>query len=157
MDREKLLRAAFDYTVKSFSYLRRTASYEWGFTGWEAEEALTMLRTRRGNCYSYAAVFCLLARQLGYDAAAVSGGVNWNPRPHGWVEIEFDGVPYIFDTELEMAKKGQYHFWKLAYEDVPWPYHWAETSGEVTEETEETGEEAAAEEAEKAAAEEKTE
>ena len=83
--------------------------------------------------------------------------MNWNPRPHGWVEIEFDGVPYIFDTELEMAKKGQYHFWKLAYEEVPWPYHWAETSGEVTEETEETGEESAAEEAEKAAAEEKTE
>lgn len=157
LTREELLRSAFDYTVKSFSYLRRTESYEWGAKGWEVQEALTMLNTGRGNCYCYAAVFCLLARQLGYDAEAVSGGVNWNPRPHGWVEIEFDGVPYIFDTELEMAKKGQYHFWKLAYEDVPWPYHWAETSGEVTEETEETGEEAAAEEAEEAAAEEKTE
>ena len=158
LSQEELLRAAFDYTVKSFSYLRRTESYEWGATGWEAEEALTMLRTRRGNCYSYAAVFCLLARQLGYDAEAVSGGVNWNPRPHGWVEIEFDGVPYIFDTELEMAKKGQYHFWKLAYEDVPWPYHWAETAEEAPEEAvEETAEEAVAEEAEKAAAEKKTE
>ena len=147
LTREELLRAAFDYTVKSFSYLRRTESYDWGVTGWEVQEALTMLNTRRGNCYSYAAVFCLLARQLGYDAEAVSGGVNWNPRPHGWVEIEFDGVPYIFDTELEMAKKGQYHFWKLAYEDVPWPYHWAEKPEEPVEEVpaeeipaEETGE-----------------
>ena len=132
LTREELLRAAFDYTVKSFSYLRRTESYEWGFTGWEAAEALTMLDTGRGNCYSYAAVFCLLARQLGYDAEAVSGGVNWNPRPHGWVEITFDEVPYIFDTELEMAKKGEYHFWKLAYGDVPWPYHWAEKPGDET-------------------------
>ncbi len=130
LTREELLRAAFDYTVKSFSYLRRTESYDWGITGWEVPEALTMLNTGRGNCYSYAAVFCLLARQLGYDAEAVSGGVNWNPRPHGWVEIKFDGVPYIFDTELEMAKKGEYHFWKLAYEDVPWPYHWAEKPAE---------------------------
>ncbi|MBR3557193.1 MAG: S-layer homology domain-containing protein [Oscillospiraceae bacterium] len=134
LTREELLRAAFDYTVKSFAYLRRTESYEWGATGWEVEEANIMLNTGRGNCYSYAAVFCLLARQLGYDAEAVSGGVNWNPRPHGWVEIEFDGVPYIFDTELEMAKKGQYHFWKLAHEDVPWPYHWAETAEEPAEE-----------------------
>ena len=126
LTREEMLRAAFDYTVESFSYLRRTESYEWGVTGWEVEEALTMLHTGRGNCYSYAAVFCLLARQLGYDAEAVSGGVNWNPRPHGWVEIEFEGTPYIFDTELEMAKKGEYHFWKLDYGEVPWPYHWAE-------------------------------
>lgn len=132
LTREELLRAAFDYTAKSFSYLRRTESYEWGFTGWEVPEALTMLRTGRGNCYCYAGVFCLLARQLGYDAAAVSGGVNWNPRPHGWVEIEFDGTPYIFDTELEMAKKGEYHFWKLAYDEVPWPYHRAEKPAEET-------------------------
>ena len=79
LTREELLRSAFDYTVKSFSYLRRTESYEWGAKGWEVQEALTMLNTGRGNCYCYAAVFCLLARQLGYDAEAVSGGVNWNP------------------------------------------------------------------------------
>ena len=130
LSREELLRAAFVYTRDSFNYLRRSESYEWGCTGWEVEEALTMLRTGRGNCYCYAGVFCLLARQLGYDAKAVSGGVNWNPRPHGWVEIEFDGVPYIFDTELEMSyyRKGNYtyNFYMLAHEDVPWPYHWAE-------------------------------
>ena len=90
-------------------------------------EALTILRTGRGNCYCYAGIFCLLARQLGYDAKAIAGSTNWDPRPHAWVEIEFDGVPYIFDTEMEMASKGKYgkdHFYMLSYdiEATLWPY-----------------------------------
>ena len=122
LDREELLHAAYEYTRDSFAYLRRTESYEYGATGWEVQEALTMLNTGRGNCYCYAAVFTLLARQLGYDAHAVAGGTNWTPRPHAWVEIELDGVEYLFDTELEMAKKGQYNFWKITPAELPWPY-----------------------------------
>ncbi len=127
MTQEDKLKAAFDYTRDSFSYLRRTDSYEPGATGWEVAEALTMLRTGRGNCYCYAGVLCLLARQLGYDAKAISGTCNWDPRPHAWVEIEFDGEPYIFDAEMEMASKGkygEYHFYMLSYaiEDTLWPY-----------------------------------
>ena len=121
-DRLTLLRAAFEYVRDGFSYLRRTESYEYGATGWEVTEALTMLTTGRGNCYCYAAVFALLARQLGYDAHAIAGGSNWTPRPHAWVEIEMDGVNYIFDTELEMAKKGQYNFWMITPAELPWPY-----------------------------------
>ena len=120
--REELLQAAFNYTRDSFKYLRRSESYDYGATGWEVEEALTILRTGRGNCYCYAGVFCLLARQLGYDAHAIAGGSNWTPRPHAWVEIELDGVNYIFDTELEMANKGKYNFWKITPEELPWPY-----------------------------------
>ena len=127
MSREEKLQAAYDYVCGSFSYLRRTDSYEPGATGWEIEEALTMLRTGRGNCYCYAAVLYFLVRQLGYDAAAISGTTNWTPRPHAWVEIEFDGVPYIFDAEMEMASKGKYgenHFFMLSYdiEATLWPY-----------------------------------
>ena len=123
---DKLL-AAYDYVVDSYSYLRRSDAYDPGATGWEVEEALTILRTGRGNCYCYAGVMCLLARQLGYDAKAISGTTNWTPRPHAWVEIEFDGVPYIFDTEMEMASKGKYgdhHFYMLSYdiEATLWPY-----------------------------------
>ena len=123
---EKLL-AAYDYVVESYSYLRRSDAYDPGAEGWEVEEALTILRTGRGNCYCYAGVTCLLARQIGYDAKAISGTTNWTPRPHAWVEIEFDGVPYIFDTEMEMASKGKYgdhHFYMLSYdiEATLWPY-----------------------------------
>ncbi len=128
MTREEMLRAAFDYVVDSFSYLRRSDAYDTGTTGWEVEEALTILRTGRGNCYCYAGVMCLLARQLGYDAKAIAGTCNWTPRPHAWVEIEFDGVPYIFDSEMEMASNGKYgdhHFYMLSYaiEDTLWPYN----------------------------------
>ncbi len=128
MTQEEKLRAAFDYVVESFDYLRRSDAYDPGATGWEVEEALTILRTGRGNCYCYAGVMCLLARQLGYDAKAISGTCNWTPRPHAWVEIEFDGVPYIFDTEMEMASKGKYgdhHFYMLSYdiESTLWPYN----------------------------------
>ena len=122
LSREELLRLAFNYVRDSFAYLRRSESYEYGATGWETAEALTILRTGRGNCYCYAGAFALLARQLGYDAHAIAGASNWTPRPHAWVEIDFDGVTYIFDTELEMAKKGQYNFWKITPAELPWPY-----------------------------------
>ncbi len=127
MTREEKLLAAFDYVVDSYSYLRRSDAYDPGAVGWEVEEALTILRTGRGNCYCYAGVLCLLARQIGYDALAISGTTNWTPRPHAWVEIEFDGVPYIFDAEMEMASKGKYgdyHFYMLPYdiEHTLWPY-----------------------------------
>ncbi|MDD6188763.1 MAG: S-layer homology domain-containing protein [Clostridiales bacterium] len=125
MTQEERLRAAYDYTRDSFTYLRRNY-YENGDTGWEMEEARTMFRTRRGNCYCYAAVFWALARQLGYDARVISGDVGWSARPHGWVEIDFDGVPYIYDTELEMSYRKKnvfyYNFYHMHYDNVPWPY-----------------------------------
>ena len=87
-----------------------------------------MLRTKRGNCYNYAAAFWAAARQLGFDARVVSGGVGWSGSPHGWVEIDnADGVPYIYDPELEMSyrRKGvnYYNFFNMSYDNVPWPYY----------------------------------
>ena len=69
-----------------------------------------MLSTGMGNCYCYAATFGELARAIGYDAQVCSGTVGMNRAKHGWVEIEIDGVNYIFDSELEMAglKKNVY-------------------------------------------------
>ena len=96
------LRAAYDYTVSSFSYLRRNY-YQVGETGWGAEEAYTMLSTGYGNCYSYAATFYELARALGFDPVLISGLVGTDRSPHGWVELELDGVHYTCDPELEMT------------------------------------------------------
>ena len=85
-----------------------------------------MLTTGRGNCYCYAGVFYYLARQLGYPAVPISGNVGTARSPHGWVEIDFDGVTYIYDTELEMAyrKKGIYYydFYRMSYASIPWAY-----------------------------------
>ena len=101
-ERIDLLRRAFEYSRDSFSYLRRS-SYYFGQTGWEIEDAKKMISTGRGNCYSYAAVFWALARGLGYEAIAISGTMTASDQPHSWVEIFFDGTPYIFDPEMEMV------------------------------------------------------
>ena len=117
MSREEMLRVVYDYVVNSFGY-RTWAVYERGAEGWAEKEALRMLREKRGNCYCFAALFYELARFVGYDAKIYSGIVYGEQRvwrteegtpvyspeaytPHGWVEIEFDGEDYIFDTEYD--------------------------------------------------------
>lgn len=134
MTREEILRAAYDYTRDGFAYLRRNY-YETGDTGWEAENALLMFQTRLGNCYSYAAVFYFLARQLGYQATAVSGKVGTNRSPHGWVEIDFDGVTNIFDPELEMSYRAKgvyyYDFYMMPYSRAPWPYEGPDSAADA--------------------------
>lgn len=101
-ERIDLLRRAFEYSRDSFSYLRRSAYY-FGQTGWEIEDAKKMFETKRGNCYSYAATFWALGRGLGYETIAISGTMTGTDQPHSWVEIYFDGVPYVFDPEMEMV------------------------------------------------------
>lgn len=125
MTQEEKLREAFLWTRDNFTYLRRNY-YGVGHTGWTLEDARIMFQTGRGNCYCYAAVFYYLSRQLGFDSTPITGTVGTARDPHGWVEIDFDGVTYIFDTELEMAyrKKGIYYydFYMMSYARIPWPY-----------------------------------
>lgn len=123
--RKELLRDVYLYTRDSFSYRIRNY-YEVGETGWEEDEALTMFSTERGNCYSYAAVFCCLARALGYDAEVVSGLVGSERDPHGWVEIEEDGRILLFDPEIEMyylvRLEKEIDLFAMEEDSLPWPY-----------------------------------
>ena len=120
MEPEEMLRVLFEHTVRRYRY-RPGNIYPVGEpSGWEAGEALAMLTEGRGNCYGFAALYYELARAVGFDARAYTGGIIGgeyvlsqsytdvhgdplelpaNHSPHGWVEIEFDGVPYIFDPE----------------------------------------------------------
>ena len=101
-ERVDILYTAFEYTRDSFDYLNR-GLIAYGADGWENEKALEMFQTGRGNCYSFAAAFCALARGLGYDARCISGQVLALRQPHGWVEFEVDGEKYYFDPELAYA------------------------------------------------------
>ncbi len=119
MEPLEMLEAAYDYTVESFTYLKRNY-YTFRDTSWANEEAYTMLTTGYGNCYCYAATFYQLARALGFDATIYSGYIGIEQSRHGWVEIDIDGEPYIFDTEIEMAykEKGQIiDMFMLSYQD----------------------------------------
>lgn len=59
---------------------------------WEAAYAYDMLKNKKGNCYSFAAGFAMLARGCGYKATVIVGQMQ-KPiqgdtlRPHAWVEI----------------------------------------------------------------------
>ena len=125
MSREEKLKAAYEYCRDHFMY-RRNHYYEVGETGWEVEEALTMFSKKKGNCYNFASSFAMLARQLGYDAEAISGLVGNELQPHGWVEIVRDGKRLFYDTILESSylERGyDFDFFGSEYEKAPWPYH----------------------------------
>lgn len=73
-------------------------------SGWEVKYASDMLDTRKGNCYSYAAAFGVLARACGFDAKIVTGQISKDGATaisHAWVEI--DGKLYDPQTEQTMG------------------------------------------------------
>ena len=100
MTRDQKLRALYNYVRDNFSYLKRDLVSK-GETGWEPAYAEEFLRLGRGNCYSFSATYCLLARELGLPAYTVVGGLGASNSPHGWVEMELDGTVYMFDPQLE--------------------------------------------------------
>ena len=67
------LRSLYNYVINHTTY--RTADWiDEGATGWEEWVALKAFQAgNKGNCYSYAAMFAMLARKLGYQAKGVSG------------------------------------------------------------------------------------
>ncbi len=124
MDEDEQLLAIYRYVRDSFKYVRREP-YEAGDTSWLIDEATDMLATGKGNCYSYAAAYCMLVRAIGVDAEVISGHVGSNFAPHGWVEIVRNGVPHIFDTELSMAHPdmGDLYYYDKSYETIAnWAY-----------------------------------
>ena len=126
LSRDDMLRAAYVYVRDHYLYLKRSI-YRVGETGWEIPEALIMFQTGKGNCYNFTGAFWAMARGLGYDAVCYSGLVGVGRDPHSWTEIEFDGVPYVFDVETEMSCRLQDDYisnlYKMSYEQATlWSY-----------------------------------
>lgn len=114
-DRFAMLRHCYDYVRDSFVYLGRGHQIEEG-VDWSAEDAKIMFRTGKGNCYNYAAAFRALARRLGYPANTVLRSLDTPDNIHAWTDIVIDGIPYVFDPQLE-AHWGNDR-WMLRYEDA---------------------------------------
>jgi len=115
------LQSCFNY-VAGFRY--RTASlYPTG--NWAVPLAHDMLVNNSGNCYRYAALFCCIAKQLGYDATVVSGAVpsvSAGRAPHGWVEIRKDGKTYVCDPCLANSYTG-INWYMITYGNAPIAYY----------------------------------
>lgn len=126
MTRDQKLRALYNYCRDNFSYLKRPL-VEAGATGWEPEYAASFLSMKKGNCYSFSALYCLLAREIGQPAYTVVGGLGKNASPHGWVEIELDGTVYTFDPQLEWRYVHDYgrkshNLFKILRQNAPHVY-----------------------------------
>ena len=106
------LHELYFHVKNDFEYLRRNY-YASGATGWDIEEALTIFRTNKGNCYCYAGAFCALARGMGYNAVTYSGTIGIQEQAHAWTEITLDDEIYICDPEIEM----NYWVWLKEYTD----------------------------------------
>ncbi|MDR1712887.1 MAG: RICIN domain-containing protein [Coriobacteriales bacterium] len=116
-----VLYKCFNYVVYNYSY--RSGSL-WPSGNWVPGYALEMIDYGSGNCYRYAALFCVLAQQSGYDARAVIGyGVyNGNSMPHGWVEVTINGSVYVCDPE-GADELGWYGNWYMnTYSNAPITY-----------------------------------
>ena len=108
MTQDELLRACYDY-VRGYKYLGRNAAYgpEVKTPPYEnlLDFAEKILTTGKGDCYNFAASFCLLARRLGFEAECIIGECgyvwNWRPIAHGWVEITQDGQTLLYDPQIE--------------------------------------------------------
>lgn len=128
MTQEQKLYAAYCYIRDHGSYLARP-HYARGSIDWVMEEGLFFLQNGRGNCYSFAGAFMYLARQLGYQAYPVSGGVGYANKDHAWVIIPWaDGRTRLFDVELEYAyryryeTRHNYNLFKMTTSSAPFIY-----------------------------------
>lgn len=128
MTQMEKLRAVYDYAKETFGYLG-IGEVDTSKEGWEIEQATSMLKNKRGNCYSWSSVFTYLARQVGFDAHAIAGtGVSpkGSESVHAWTEITIDGVAYTFDPQIESvyaARYGEnYDLFMKEYGKAEWGY-----------------------------------
>lgn len=69
-------------------------------TEWYANYGFTF---RKGNCYVMAAMFCEMARMLGYQCTQISGKVpliNGTKGDHSWCEIIVNGEMFVCDPNF---------------------------------------------------------
>ncbi|MDR2197801.1 MAG: transglutaminase-like domain-containing protein, partial [Coriobacteriales bacterium] len=116
-----VLRRSFDYVVNNYVY-RSGSLYPSG--DWAPPFALEMINNGGGNCYHFAALFCVLAQSYGYDATVISGSVpslsgGWVP--HGWVEVRLNGTVYVCDPDLAYEIRG-YNWFMITYGQAPTTY-----------------------------------
>ncbi len=103
------LQSAFNWSA-SLTYVTMEESPSVA-SSWYAQYGFT---NKKGNCYVMAATFYYLAKQLGYDAHHVHGGIasaSGGLINHSWVEIDINGSTYVFDPQYHNQKGyGGYYF-----------------------------------------------
>ncbi len=105
---------AFRYANGISYYGKYIFTPSWGMTRL-AEYGIS---NRKGNCYVSAAVFCAVAREMGYDAHMMDGYIAYaggEKGIHSWVEIDMDGETWCFDPELSYYYNRTNLYYKFKY------------------------------------------
>lgn len=106
MTKKQKLKACWNYLVsrRHFRYVSKYPNLN--KKGWQRQTAENMLRTKSGNCYSFACAFAAMANEIGYDAYVVCGRVSGSRdgardglTRHAWVRINERN----YDPEAQFA------------------------------------------------------
>lgn len=116
------LRKGFMYMVKKYHYAVKPGYFVPAGKGWEESFGYNMLKTHGGRCYSFAAAFCLYAREVGYKANAVAGSISGGA-PHAWCEVKQNGIWYTYDPDLAYENNNIGTYYKRTYASMGGFYH----------------------------------
>lgn len=108
----------FMYMVRNYHYGVKPGYFSPNSYDWVERFAYNMYTTHSGRCYSFAAAFCVYAREVGYTARAISGsvqGLRGGYVPHGWVEVVQDNGVYVYDPDLAVESKNAMAYYKRTY------------------------------------------
>lgn len=108
------LRKGFNYMVKNYRYAVKPGYFVPKGKGWEESFGYNMIKTHSGRCYSFAAAFCLYAREVGYQANAIAGKISGNI-PHAWCEVKQGKVWYTYDPDLASENKSIGTYYRRTY------------------------------------------
>lgn len=117
---DKLL-AAYDYVMNYLSYEMvivwdqnlKSIMDENNYNYYDARQiylANEALDVRTGVCDSYAALFNVITRALGFDSYVLNGQVKSTKggmTGHAWNTIKINGNYYLFDSQIEDSKNGK--------------------------------------------------
>jgi len=98
MDTHDKLKACYDYLIHNTQYGMNTV---WGDV---YASAYGVLKYGQGVCDDYSAAFAVMARKIGvpmYTAMGKTHSSNGNFTGHAWCQLDYNGVTYIFDPEVE--------------------------------------------------------
>ena len=108
---------AFDYVVYNFKFWYQN----YRPTGdWAPGYAMELLDNGGGNCYRWAALYCMMIRAAGYSSNAIAG-THSGGRPHGWVEVYAGGKTYACDPEAQWEVPSRNWYW-FTYDNAPLSY-----------------------------------
>lgn|GEM_PF-3343316 len=122
------IKACYWWVVNNMSY-NRVNGHLTPPSGYTRDQwyAVKAFEERKGNCYSYAAAFYWLAKELGYEVQYIEGQVTaarGGYTPHGWVNVKINGAWYICDPEGQAEIKGGYNFYMQPIGNTVLSYIW---------------------------------